>query len=80
MIFTRSDFVNVQWGRCLHRLVKCDYWTSYAVANLLRNRGPMIRQVRGLGTLVPEEFRWLPATTEASVENFDLAGNKSSVR
>ncbi|MEY2600909.1 MAG: HlyD family secretion protein [Verrucomicrobiota bacterium] len=31
-------------------------------------RGPMVRQVRGLGTLVPEEFRWLPTTTEASVE------------
>src|SRR5581483_9594322 len=31
-------------------------------------RGPMVRQVRGLGTLVPVEFRWLPATTEASVE------------
>src|ERR1043166_1015688 len=31
-------------------------------------KGPMVRQVRGLGTLVPEEFRWLPATTEASVE------------
>src|SRR5438270_1686098 len=31
-------------------------------------RGPMVRQVRGLGTLVPEEFRWLPATSEASVE------------
>jgi hypothetical protein len=26
------------------------------------------RQVRGLRKLVPEEFRWLPATTEASVE------------
>src|SRR2546423_10426108 len=31
-------------------------------------RRPMVRQVRGLGTLVPEEFRWLPTTTEASVE------------
>lgn len=31
-------------------------------------RGPMVRQVRGLGTLVPEQFRWLPATTDASVE------------
>src|SRR5438270_7249214 len=31
-------------------------------------RGPMVRQVRGLGTLVPEEFRWLPTTTEASVQ------------
>jgi HlyD family secretion protein len=31
-------------------------------------KGPMVRQVRGLGTLVPEEFRWLPTTTEASIE------------
>ncbi|HEX8678611.1 MAG TPA: hypothetical protein VF683_01515, partial [Chthoniobacterales bacterium] len=28
-------------------------------------RGPMIRQVRGLGTLVPEEIRWIAARTEA---------------
>src|SRR5256885_10374681 len=27
-------------------------------------RGPMLRQVRGLGTLVPEEIRWIPAATE----------------
>ena len=31
-------------------------------------RGPMIRQVRGLGTLVPEDLRWIPAETEARVE------------
>jgi len=31
-------------------------------------RGPMIRQVRGLGTLVPEEIRWIPAATEGRVE------------
>jgi HlyD family secretion protein len=31
-------------------------------------RGPMLRQVRGLGTLVPEEFRWIPAQTEGRVE------------
>src|SRR5438874_8095222 len=31
-------------------------------------RGPMVRQVRGLGTLVPEDIRWIPVTTEASVE------------
>ncbi|MBA3543865.1 MAG: RND transporter, partial [Chthoniobacterales bacterium] len=24
-------------------------------------RGPMVRQVRGLGTLVPEEIRWIAA-------------------
>jgi HlyD family secretion protein len=32
-------------------------------------RGPMLRQVRGLGTLVPEEIRWIPATTMGRVEH-----------
>jgi HlyD family secretion protein len=27
-------------------------------------RGPMLRQVRGLGKLVPEEIIWVPAVTE----------------
>ena len=27
-------------------------------------RGPMVRQVRGLGTLVPVEVRWIPAISE----------------
>jgi len=31
-------------------------------------RGPMVRQVRGLGTLVPEEIRWVPAATDGRVE------------
>ena len=31
-------------------------------------RGQLIRQVRGLGTLVPEDIRWIPATTQARVE------------
>src|SRR5947207_1979686 len=31
-------------------------------------RGPMVRQVRGLGTLVPEEIRWIAAQTEGRVE------------
>ena len=31
-------------------------------------RGPMVRQVRGTGTLVPEEIRWIPATTKGNVE------------
>ena len=31
-------------------------------------RGPMLRQVRGSGTLVPEEIRWIPAMTEGRVE------------
>ena len=31
-------------------------------------RGPMVRQVRGTGTLVPEQIRWIPATTDGTVE------------
>ena len=38
-------------------------------------RGPMLRQVRGAGTLVPEVIRWIPATTEGRVERiFVLPG------
>jgi HlyD family secretion protein len=31
-------------------------------------RGEMLRQVRGIGTLVPEEVRWIPATNDATIE------------
>lgn len=31
-------------------------------------RGPLVVNVRGLGTLVPEDTRWIPAVTEARVE------------
>jgi HlyD family secretion protein len=31
-------------------------------------RGPMLRQVRGSGTLVPEEVKWIPAAVEGRVE------------
>jgi HlyD family secretion protein len=35
-------------------------------------RGEMVREVRGLGTLVPEEIRWIPAVTQARVERLVL--------
>src|ERR1700688_783241 len=35
-------------------------------------RGPMVRDVRGVGTLVPEDIRWIPATTVGRVENIRL--------
>src|SRR5438067_3736651 len=35
-------------------------------------RGPMTRQVRGLGTLVPEDIRWIPANTEGRVEKINI--------
>src|SRR5579859_204234 len=31
-------------------------------------RGDMLREVRGLGTLFPEEIRWIPAQTDSRVE------------
>jgi HlyD family secretion protein len=39
-------------------------------------RGPMVRQVRGPGTLVPEEVRWIAAATEGRVDRvLVLAGS-----
>src|SRR5881396_641256 len=35
-------------------------------------RGPMVRQVRGLGTLVPEDIRWIPANTEGRIEKINI--------
>jgi HlyD family secretion protein len=35
-------------------------------------RGPMLREVRGLGTLVPEDIRWIAAQTNARVDRFIL--------
>lgn len=40
-------------------------------------RGSLLRQVRGAGTLVPEEIKWIPATTEGRVERrLALPGTK----
>jgi HlyD family secretion protein len=35
-------------------------------------RGPMVIQVRGLGTLVPEDIRWIPAISEGRVEEIPI--------
>ncbi len=35
-------------------------------------RGPMVRDVRGTGTLVPEDLRWIPAVAEGRVERIVL--------
>src|SRR5512139_1542169 len=35
-------------------------------------RGEMLRQVRGVGALVPEEIRWIPAATEGRVDRIVL--------
>ena len=35
-------------------------------------RGPMLREVHGLGTLVPEDIRWVAAQTDAHVDKWVL--------
>lgn len=35
-------------------------------------RGPMLREVHGLGTLVPEDIRWIPAQTDSRVDRIVL--------
>jgi HlyD family secretion protein len=35
-------------------------------------RGPMLREVRGLGTLVPEEIRWIPAQSDSRVDQIRI--------
>jgi len=35
-------------------------------------RGPMLRDERGIGTLVPEDIRWIPATTVGRVERITI--------
>ena len=35
-------------------------------------RGSIVRQVRGVGTLVPEDTRWIPAVTDGRVERIVL--------
>ncbi len=41
-------------------------WTGKVV------RGPLVREVKGSGTLVPEDIRWITATTQGRVERILL--------
>jgi HlyD family secretion protein len=44
-------------------------------------RGPMVRQVRGLGTLIPEDILWIPAQTDGRVEQIMVrAGSQAQVK
>jgi len=40
-------------------------------------RGEMLRQVRGLGTLVPEEVRFIPATSDSIIEERKLRAGET---
>jgi HlyD family secretion protein len=35
-------------------------------------RGPMLREVRGIGTLIPVDIQWIPAQTDAQVDRIVL--------
>jgi HlyD family secretion protein len=45
---------------------KATVWTDTV------KRGPMVREVRGLGTLVPEELRWIPALQSGLIEKINV--------
>jgi HlyD family secretion protein len=45
---------------------KATVWTDEV------KRGPMLREVRGLGTLVPEDIRWIAAQTDSHVDRWVL--------
>lgn len=45
---------------------KATVWTDEV------KRGPMLRDMRGLGTLVPEDIRWIPAQTDSRVDRIVL--------
>src|SRR5262245_58406855 len=40
-------------------------------------RGPLVRQVRGMGTLVPEDIRWIAAAHEGRVERILVLPGKA---
>lgn len=40
-------------------------------------RGPMLRQVRGLGTLVPEQVLFVPAQTDGRIEKINLRAGQA---
>ncbi|MGB7729326.1 MAG: HlyD family efflux transporter periplasmic adaptor subunit [Candidatus Acidiferrum sp.] len=45
---------------------KATIWTDEV------KRGPMVRDVRGIGTLVPEDIEWIPAQTDSRVDKIVL--------
>src|SRR3989442_6886089 len=43
-------------------------------------RGSMLRQVRGMGTLVPEEIRWIPAANEGRVDRILVLPSSKGIK
>jgi HlyD family secretion protein len=43
-------------------------------------RGPMLRDVHGTGTLVPEDIRWIPAQTDSHVDRIAIRPSEKVLR
>ena len=62
LLLAGATYAATRLKPALPTLDKSTIWTDTV------RRGPMLREVRGLGTLVPEEIRWIAAGTDARVE------------
>src|SRR5215472_16559763 len=67
VLFTGGVTIGVSRLRPAAPLVdRATIWTDEV------KRGFMVRDVHGLGTLVPEDIRWIPAQTDSRVERIVL--------
>ena len=62
LLLAGATYAATRLKPALPTLDRATIWTDTV------RRGPMLREVRGLGTLVPEEIRWIAAGTDARVE------------
>ena len=62
LLLAGATYAAMRLKPALPTLDRSTIWTDTV------RRGPMLREVRGLGTLVPEEIRWIAAGTDARVE------------
>lgn len=57
-----ASFLVSRLGQAAPRVDRDTVWIGTV------RRGPMVREVRGIGTLVPEEIRWIASLTSGRVE------------
>src|SRR5205823_9381594 len=65
LVLTAASAVTLGLERIRHTAPSVDSATVWIDTV---KRGEMLRQVRGLGTMVPEEIRWIPATNDGIIE------------
>lgn len=62
LLLGAASFLVSRLGRAAPRVDRDTVWVGTV------RRGPMVREVRGIGTLVPEEIRWIASLTSGRVE------------